>query len=102
MCSGSAFPGTNIRDFMVYAAEANLIDKVCDKKCLDRLFTAANLMLDKNMEDNPDNALLRYEFIELLVRVAREKYQKTGGCETTTEAMEKLMQDNFVAVSQHE
>ena len=47
---------------------------------LDRLFIAANV--DGGEEptggDNPDSSLVRYEFIEVLARIAQEKYLKTG------------------------
>ena len=42
--------------------------------------------------DNPDKALIRFEFIELLVRIAKDKYQKTGVTKTVTDAFEMLIE----------
>jgi len=36
---------------------------------IDRIFIATNVELEKN-EDNPDKALCRYEFYEILIRIA--------------------------------
>jgi hypothetical protein len=36
----------------------------------------------KNNPMNPGNALVRYEFMELLARIALDKYYKTGECQT--------------------
>jgi len=65
------------------------------------LFIATNFE-EEQQEENPDKALIRFEFIELLVRIAREKYWKTGVTKTVTEAFEKLLKDKVQPVSQHE
>lgn len=36
---------------------------------IDRIFIATNVELEKN-DDNPDKALQRFEFYEILVRIA--------------------------------
>jgi hypothetical protein len=40
------------------------------------LFIASNYEID-DQDDNPDSALIRFEYIELIVRIAIEKYKKT-------------------------
>jgi hypothetical protein len=47
----------------------------------------------KNNPLNPGNALVRYEFMELIARIALDKYFKTGECPTQTLALRRLMQD---------
>jgi len=46
----------------------------------------------KAQEDNPDKELIRFELIELLVRIANEKYKKTGLAATYAEALEMLLE----------
>ena len=45
--------------------------------------------------------MIRFEYIELLVRIAIEKYKKTGECKTACEAFESLLQQNIHIISQH-
>jgi len=55
--------------------------------------------MEKDQGDNPDNALVRYEFIELLVRIAREKYMRPPSEMKYDEAFEKLMNDIILPAS---
>jgi hypothetical protein len=62
------------------------------------MFKAANW----NNPDNPrfqtvGNALCRFEFYELLVRIAFLKYYETGICKTNAEAFKKLIDDHLIA-----
>lgn len=43
---------------------------------IDRIFIATNVETE-SLEDNPDRDLCRYEFFEILVRIADEKYKKS-------------------------
>ena len=47
---------------------------------MDTAFIAANVALEgqKLSDDNPANALTRFEFLEILVRLAKSKYKDTG------------------------
>ena len=62
------------------------------------LFIAANYEVE-DQDDNPDLALIRFEYIELLVRIAIEKYKKTGECKTACEAFDHLLQQNIHIIS---
>jgi len=42
----------------------------------DRIFIASNIE-EEDLQDNPDRALCRYEFLEILVRMAIAKYGTT-------------------------
>jgi hypothetical protein len=66
-----------MNDFTIFARKAKFIDKYLNQSSLDRLFIASNFELE-DQEDNPDTALIRFEFIELLMRIAVEKYKKPG------------------------
>lgn len=57
---------------------------------IDRLFIAANYAVEKH-KNNPERSLLRTNFIEILIRIAIEKYEKTNKCNTISEAFEMLL-----------
>ena len=45
---------------------------------IDTVFISTNFE-EVEMEDNPDRLLCRYEFYEILVRIAHDKYIKVYG-----------------------
>lgn len=53
---------------------------------IDRLFIAVNVEII-NLEENADRSLCRYEFFELLVRMAFVKYVEKGPIRTVDEAL---------------
>lgn len=62
------------------------------------MFIAANFEME-DQEDNPDKALIRFEFIELLLRLAKEKYQKTGEANSLADAFTILLERNVRPIS---
>jgi hypothetical protein len=62
---------------------------------MDNHFFAVNFE-GEEQDDNPDKALIRFEFIELLIRVAKEKYMKSGECKSLTSALERLFDVNIM------
>ena len=57
---------------------------------MDRLFIAANYEVEEQ-EENPDRSLNRFEFIEVLVRVAGVRYRDTKMVGRYSEAMDLLL-----------
>ena len=55
--------------FTDFANMANLIDKKFTITDLDLIFTASNICEDKTNPLNPPNALVRYQFIEAIIRI---------------------------------
>jgi uncharacterized lipoprotein YddW (UPF0748 family) len=53
----------------------------------------------EDLEDNPDKDLCRYEFYEIFVRIADEKYRKPKISASLSEAVEKLLIDNIFKYS---
>lgn len=62
---------------------------------IDRLFIATNVELEQ-ISENPDKALCRYEFFEILVRVANAKYKESGIVATHSDALKKLLHENIL------
>jgi hypothetical protein len=56
-------------DFSNFCEKCHIFDKAIGISTIDRIFIATNVTLEKQ-EDNPDKALCRYEFYEILVRIA--------------------------------
>ena len=65
----SGFPNISWIDFSNYCEKCRIFDKNILLSTIDRIFIATNVELEKN-DDNPDKALQRYEFYEILVRIA--------------------------------
>lgn len=61
---------------------------------IDRLFISTNVELEAN-DENPDKALCRYEFLEIMVRLANSKFRETGITKTYAEGLQKLLEENI-------
>jgi hypothetical protein len=46
--------------------------------------------------DKPANGLCRFEFLEILLRLAQAKYKETGICQTYEDSMIKLLEENVI------
>lgn len=85
---------------MIAGEQAKIFDKNLSKPGVVVLFIAANYEVD-DQDDNPDQALIRFEYIELLVRIAIEKYKKTKLFPTAWQAFEHLLESNIEIASNH-
>jgi hypothetical protein len=65
---------------------------------IDRIFIAANVEI-VDLEDNADRSLCRYEFYEILVRMAYTKYVEKGPCKTIAEAVQKIYDEHVLMKS---
>jgi len=83
-----------------FFAETDIVDdssKFVKTADLDTLFIVTNLEKDKNSAKsklNPDRALTRFEFMEILIRIAIAKYTKDGPMLSPSEAVNKLLVEN--------
>lgn len=59
---------------------------------IDRIFIATNFE-EEDLEENDDSSLCRFEFSEIIVRMARCKYHDKGICATMSSSVEKLLND---------
>lgn len=62
----SSFPCISWIDFTNYCEQCKIPDKNVNLATVDRLFIATNVELEA-IEDNPDKALCRFEYFEILV-----------------------------------
>jgi len=101
--NANSYPATTWRDFRDWARKSNITEKGLDMNAVNRLFQTTNITTERSQDDNPDNALVRYEFIELLIRIAREKYMKNSNITSTSDAaLEKFIIEVFLPASSHE
>lgn len=71
-----------------------IIDKDCPMSVVDRLFIATNVELF-DMVENADRALCRFEFFEIIVRLAQAKLLENGYYEELHQATEALV-ENYI------
>ena len=57
---------------------------------IDRIFIATNVELE-DQEGNDDRSLCRFEFYEIITRMARRKYLEKQLVATISEAVEKIL-----------
>eukprot|EP00347_Sterkiella_histriomuscorum_P002614 403367462 len=94
----SGFPNISWIDFSNYCEKCKIFDKNILLSTIDRIFIATNVELEKN-DDNPDKALQRYEFYEILVRIAQSKFKDPGICPTYAEGLNKLLNEHIFPYS---
>jgi len=72
-----------------------ILDKNVNLAAVDRAFIATNVRARDMPEvpNNPGNALCRFEFLEIIVRLATEKYRSPGIIATFSASLEKLLSE---------
>lgn len=90
IASGSNFPGISSNEMTLYFKKFNIIDANLQQADIDRLFISANVSLEGNKDHG--NFLMRYEFIELMIRVANEKCKRMKLTETVAESFKILIE----------
>ena len=87
----SSWPNIGTLDFCDMSVKAKFLDHIVNISSCDRSFIAADR---KESESNyPSNGLKRFEFLEILVRLANIKYVEPKYVDTFAEATEKLIKD---------
>ena len=94
LISDDEYPNIGWMPFVNFCKTCQIVDKVCNMSVVDRAFIATNVELE-DMDENPDRALQRFEFIEILFRLAAAKYKDTKKVSTFHEAFEKLVHENI-------
>lgn len=85
-------------DFAKFCDDAEIIDKNCNVGMVDRAFIAVNYE-EENLDDNPNRELCRYEFMEILIRIADFKYRQNKvekeKAKTFAEAYQRVLDELF-------
>lgn len=85
-------PSLNYRDFMNFIGKLDLMDKSLTKELIHELFLETNkdAAAEDSENENPVDELVRYEFVEILVRISDYKYKRSGEKTSFSEAFGKL------------
>ena len=84
------------REFFFFCQNAGIVDKNVNSSIIDMYFKATNFE-EIDQDNNDDFALNRFEFMEILVRIAKGKYMDFGGKEKSISyALMKLMQSHIL------
>ena len=84
-----------------------LIEFLNDCKVIDSLFQVSDLGVNWNSANagkekgeiyNAGNGLCRYEFMEILVRIANDRFCRNKICKNAAEALEKMLNEHYLAV----
>ena len=79
-------------DFLNEIGIVDLEGKTFTKYDYDPIFRAVNFT-DADSPLNPDHGVVRYEFLETLVRVAIEKFKVKGSCKEDDEAVKMMISE---------
>lgn len=71
----------------------SFIDKKMPLSLIDTIFVNTNYELEDHNDQNPNRELCRYEFYEILLRIAKAKYKDQGVCSNLSESLELLIKD---------
>lgn len=95
LISISNYPNVNWLEFTAFVRSAEIMDAHVSLSVIDRLFIATNVELEQ-INENPDRALCRYEFFEILVRIAGWKFKDSRQVTTYSEALQKLLSEHIL------
>ncbi|TNV87178.1 hypothetical protein FGO68_gene2179 [Halteria grandinella] len=96
LACNSSYPAIGQLDFSNFCEVCKIIDgKLINHTVIDRLFINSNYEAIKNSE-NPDRALQRFEFYEILLRIAEKKYKDTNDVKSYNAALDKVIKENVL------
>jgi len=93
--SKSGFPCINWIKYADFCTECDILDPNVPLATIDRIFITANVERDEKHADNPPTALQRFEFLEVIARVALAKFKEPGIFSTVHESIQKLLDEHL-------
>lgn len=76
--SQSNYPQISWNDFTLFGNQLNLFDTQFGLSTFDRLFITTNV--SSKTDDNSGQELRRFEFFEILIRIANAKFKEQNLC----------------------
>ncbi len=83
------FPNLNLFDILAVIRECNILEDKLTVSDIERAFHLTNVE-DEEQEENPNNLLSRFEFFEMLVRIALMKFWEKRKVDSPLEAVGKI------------
>ena len=95
LSSKSSYPALTQLDYSHFVQKSKIIDRNVNISAVDRAFIGTNVIPRGGPEvpNNPGNALSRFQFLEIIVRLATEKFRGPGYVETFHESVTKLLHE---------
>ena len=90
-----SYPVIDWLDFVDACSAWQLVDKLLTSQDIDRIFIATNFE-EEDLEENDDNSLCRFEFMEIIARMAKTKYFDKGVCKTVWESCRKMLREYII------
>lgn len=91
--ASSSYPNIGWLDFSNFCDRCQILDnRFLNRSAIDRAFIAVNVDFD-DLDDNPAQELCRYEFLEIIVRLAICKYQDLPL--TQAQMTQKMIEDHI-------
>lgn len=87
---GGTPPDMGKREVFKFTQDSGIADSNIHAGIVDTLFKACNFE-ETEQEGNDDNALCRFEFLEMVVRLAKAKFMDFGSMTSLSEAVERLI-----------
>ena len=89
----SSYPTISMNDFTSFANQCKILDhNYIGLAALDLLLVATCVSINQYV-NSAEKDLQRYEFLEMIVRVANFRYKEQGLAKNTVEAIERLMKE---------
>lgn len=96
LASRSNFPQIGFMDFSTFSNKVQIPDRkgegLFGAQNVDIQYTSARQSAQEILDMDP-SLLMRYQFVEILVRIAQGKYVQQKICNTVGEALDKLFKD---------
>jgi hypothetical protein len=96
-CGHSTYPTISQLDFLSFAKTCDIPDndtKTVNISAIDIAYVAT-CVAHHNYKNNAERDLNRYEFIEIILRLANAKFKEQGVCSTTAGSIEKLLTEHI-------
>lgn len=90
-----SYPVVDWLDFVEMCHKWKLVDKNLTSQDIDRIFISTNFE-EEDLEENDDNSLCRFEYLEIIARMAKTKFFEKGICKTVHESLEKLLLEYII------
>ena len=88
--ASKSYPVIDWMDFVDACSKWKLLDQDLTTVDIDRIFIATNFE-EEDLEENDDNSLCRFEFMEIIARMAKTKYFEKNKCKTVAESCERMI-----------
>jgi len=98
IASGSQWPCIGLNDFTIFVHRTDLMDKHLNLATVDRTFITTNFSLNP-FKNSAERELNRYEFVEIIVRLAEQKFKVPKICESLNESVLKLITEFLVPLN---